>query len=177
MLTTYTVENGHIAVRENTRDPDLLRRAVWIDMLQPSLEEEHAVRDALAIEISTREEMQEIESSSRLYRKARPSFSPPISSTASIQANSARRRSPSCSAAIPSSRCAMPRPRPSGLRRALLKSPSLLASGDGDAAPVRADRGSPGRYPGAHRCRYGPREPRRLPPRQGRRRHGCAKAT
>lgn len=47
MLTTYCVENGHIAVRENTRDPDLLRRAVWIDMLQPSLEEEHAVQNAL----------------------------------------------------------------------------------------------------------------------------------
>lgn len=69
MLTTYTVENGHIAVRENTRDPELLRRAVWIDMLQPSLEEEHAVQNALAIEIPTREEMQEIESSSRLYRE------------------------------------------------------------------------------------------------------------
>jgi len=69
MLTTYTVENGHIAVREHVRDPALLRAAVWIDLLQPSLEEEHAVQNALSVEIPTREEMQEIESSSRLYRE------------------------------------------------------------------------------------------------------------
>ncbi|UPY36448.1 magnesium transporter CorA family protein [Sediminicoccus sp. KRV36] len=69
MLTTYTVENGHLAVRDHERDPDALRRAAWIDLLQPSLEEEHAVQAALGIEVPTREEMQEIESSSRLYRE------------------------------------------------------------------------------------------------------------
>jgi magnesium transporter len=69
MLTTYTVENGHLAMREGVRDPEGLRRAVWIDLMQPSREEEHAVQDALHIEIPTREEMQEIESSSRLYRE------------------------------------------------------------------------------------------------------------
>ncbi len=69
MLTTYTVENGHIAVRDHVRDPDALRSAVWIDLMQPSLEEEHAVQGALGVEIPTREEMQEIESSSRLYRE------------------------------------------------------------------------------------------------------------
>lgn len=69
MLTTYTVENGHVAVREHVRDPESLRSAIWIDLLQPSLEEEHAVQNALAVEIPTREEMQEIESSSRLYRE------------------------------------------------------------------------------------------------------------
>ncbi|MBX9750318.1 MAG: magnesium transporter CorA family protein [Roseococcus sp.] len=69
MLTTYTVENGHLAVRDHAREPEALRRAVWIDLLQPSLEEEHAVQAALGIEVPTREEMQEIESSSRLYRE------------------------------------------------------------------------------------------------------------
>ncbi|MEI6158910.1 MAG: magnesium transporter CorA family protein [Roseococcus sp.] len=69
MLTTYTVENGHLAVRDHERDPGALRRAVWIDLLHPSLEEEHAVQAALGIEVPTREEMQEIESSSRLYRE------------------------------------------------------------------------------------------------------------
>jgi magnesium transporter len=69
MLTTYTVENGHLAMREGVRDPEALRRAVWIDLMQPSREEEHAVQDALHIEVPTREEMQEIESSSRLYRE------------------------------------------------------------------------------------------------------------
>lgn len=69
MLTTYTVENGQLALRENMREPEALRRAVWIDLMQPSLEEEHAVQNALQLEIPTREEMQEIESSSRLYRE------------------------------------------------------------------------------------------------------------
>eukprot|EP01031_Cornospumella_fuschlensis_P006762 gene6762-8411_t len=69
MLTTYTVENGHLAVRDHAREPEALRRAVWIDLLQPSLEEEHAVQAALGIEVPTREEVQEIESSSRLYRE------------------------------------------------------------------------------------------------------------
>jgi magnesium transporter len=69
MLTTYTAESGHLAVRDDERDPEALRRAVWIDLLHPSLEEEHAVQTALGIEVPTREEMQEIESSSRLYRE------------------------------------------------------------------------------------------------------------
>jgi magnesium transporter len=69
MLTTYTVENGHLAVRDHEREAEALRRAVWIDLLQPSREEEHAVQAALGIEVPTREEMQEIESSSRLYRE------------------------------------------------------------------------------------------------------------
>jgi len=69
MLTTYTVENGHLAVRDHDRDAGALRRAVWIDLLNPSLEEEHAVQSALGVEVPTREEMQEIESSSRLYRE------------------------------------------------------------------------------------------------------------
>jgi magnesium transporter len=50
-------------------EPEGLRHAVWIDMLNPTPQEEHAVQSALGIEIPTREEMQEIESSSRLYRE------------------------------------------------------------------------------------------------------------
>ncbi len=69
MLTSYTVENGRIAVREGGQDAEALHRAVWIDLLEPSLEEERLVQEALRIEIPTREEMQEIESSSRLYRE------------------------------------------------------------------------------------------------------------
>ncbi|WP_207539108.1 magnesium transporter CorA family protein [Sabulicella rubraurantiaca] len=69
MLTTYTVENGVLSLRDGVQDVQALRRAVWIDLLQPTLEEERAVQDALNLEIPTREEMQEIESSSRLYRE------------------------------------------------------------------------------------------------------------
>jgi magnesium transporter len=41
--------------------------AVWLDMLQPTVGEDRAVEAFLGIEVPTREEMQEIEISSRLY--------------------------------------------------------------------------------------------------------------
>ena len=69
MMTSYTVEHGRLAVREGAQSPDALRAAVWIDLLNPTAEEEREVQEALRVEIPTREEMQEIESSSRLYRE------------------------------------------------------------------------------------------------------------
>ena len=41
--------------------------AVWIDLLEPTQEEERAVEAALSINVPTREEMKEIETSNRLY--------------------------------------------------------------------------------------------------------------
>lgn len=88
MLTTWTVEDGRCRVREGAISDitaalpeaaresaalvaadENLRRAVWIDLLNPTPAEERAVQAALQLEIPTREEMQEIESSSRLYRE------------------------------------------------------------------------------------------------------------
>ncbi|HKW52700.1 MAG TPA: magnesium transporter CorA family protein [Stellaceae bacterium] len=43
--------------------------AVWIDLLRPTREEESFVEKALAVELPTREEMQEIEPSNRLYQE------------------------------------------------------------------------------------------------------------
>lgn len=47
----------------------LLKEAIWIDLLIPSKLEEAMIEDALGIEIPTREEMVEIELSSRLYKE------------------------------------------------------------------------------------------------------------
>jgi magnesium transporter len=69
MLTTYTVEAGQLVVREGAQAAESLGRAVWIDLLTPTPEEERQVQEALRLEIPTREEMQEIESSSRLYKE------------------------------------------------------------------------------------------------------------
>jgi magnesium transporter len=69
MLTSYTLAEGRLAMREGLLPVDELARAVWIDLLNPTAEEEHAVQAALRLEIPTREEMEEIESSSRLYRE------------------------------------------------------------------------------------------------------------
>jgi magnesium transporter len=74
MINAYTVENGQVVLREGLSDAAGMRGAVWIDLLNPSFEEEHAVQDALRIEVPTREEMQEIESSSRLYKEGEDLF-------------------------------------------------------------------------------------------------------
>jgi magnesium transporter len=43
--------------------------ALWIDLFEPTIAEERAVESALGIEVPTREEMKEIETSNRLYEE------------------------------------------------------------------------------------------------------------
>jgi magnesium transporter len=69
MLTSYILADGRVAVREGLLPAADLAQAVWIDLLNPTHEEERAVQAALHLEVPTREEMEEIESSSRLYRE------------------------------------------------------------------------------------------------------------
>ncbi len=69
MLTSYALAEGRCTIRDGEATPADLAGAVWIDLLNPSPEEVRAVQAALGLEIPTREEMQEIESSSRLYRE------------------------------------------------------------------------------------------------------------
>src|SRR5688572_23205212 len=47
--------------------PAIPEQAVWLDLLEPTVEEEKLVEAALRIEVPTREEMKEIETSNRLY--------------------------------------------------------------------------------------------------------------
>lgn len=47
----------------------LLKEAIWIDLLSPSKDEEVQVENCLGIDIPTREDMVEIELSSRLYKE------------------------------------------------------------------------------------------------------------
>ncbi|MBI5120388.1 MAG: magnesium/cobalt transporter CorA [Rhodospirillales bacterium] len=47
----------------------LSRQPLWIDLLDPTREEETAVQNLLGIDVPTREEMQEIEATSRLYKE------------------------------------------------------------------------------------------------------------
>jgi magnesium transporter len=48
----------------------LLKDALWIDMLSPTKEEERLVEESLILELPTRDEMVEIEVSSRLYKES-----------------------------------------------------------------------------------------------------------
>lgn len=69
MLTSYTVRNGTLVTQSDEQGPIGLAGAIWIDLLDPTPEEERQVEAALGFELPSREEMQEIESSSRLYRE------------------------------------------------------------------------------------------------------------
>jgi magnesium transporter len=66
MLTIYEVE-GHSLVKRAA--PDNCAAAVWIDLVNPSSEEERDIERLVGLQVPTREEMSEIEVSSRLYQE------------------------------------------------------------------------------------------------------------
>jgi magnesium transporter len=65
MLTVYEAADGVLIKRDGPVGP----RAVWIDLLNPTKDEDLSVEQALSISVPTREEMSEIEASSRLYQE------------------------------------------------------------------------------------------------------------
>lgn len=70
MLTFYAAGKGGLRPYEHPAPRRLPPALVWIDMLQPSLKEEQRVEHMLGINVPTREELQEIEVSSRLYKES-----------------------------------------------------------------------------------------------------------
>jgi len=67
MLTIY--ENRSGVLQRQKGKPRVTEAAVWIDLLNPTPEEEGQIERALKLEVPTREEQQEIEVSSRLYQE------------------------------------------------------------------------------------------------------------
>ncbi|BAQ18371.1 magnesium transporter CorA family protein [Methyloceanibacter caenitepidi] len=67
MITIYEAGEGKLTPQ--TGLPRATAEAVWIDLLNPTPEEEHIIEQALGIDVPTREELQEIEASSRLYQE------------------------------------------------------------------------------------------------------------
>lgn len=65
MITAYRTHRTRLEKLDLNRTS--LREACWIDLESPTLAEEEAVEAALAIGVPTREDMQEIEASSRAY--------------------------------------------------------------------------------------------------------------
>jgi magnesium transporter len=65
MIKGYSVDGGILRPVDDVLAN--LAGVVWIDMLAPTEAEEIAVERSLAVDIPTREEMEEIEASSRLY--------------------------------------------------------------------------------------------------------------
>ncbi|NJM29859.1 MAG: magnesium transporter CorA family protein [Rhizobiales bacterium] len=69
MLAVYGTANGCLTEYQPLAEPLIPEDAVWLDLVAPTAEEEGAVEKALGIDIPTREELAEIEASSRLYQE------------------------------------------------------------------------------------------------------------
>ncbi len=67
MLKIYEFLAGELKVQ--TGKPRITAEAVWIDLLNPTADEESKVEKSLGIDVPTREEQQEIEVSDRLYHE------------------------------------------------------------------------------------------------------------
>ncbi len=71
MLTIYQAREGGLVKAEGE---NAISEAVWIDLLHPSREEERLIERHLGLLVPTREEMAEIEVSSRLYHESGAHF-------------------------------------------------------------------------------------------------------
>jgi magnesium transporter len=105
MLSAYVSRGASLerqVIDENGTVPE---GAVWFDLVTPTLPEDKLLERALGIAVPTREEMQEIEVSSRLYVENGARY---MTATLMCQTRRLRRRppSPSSSADASSSRCA-----------------------------------------------------------------------
>jgi magnesium transporter len=67
MLTAYVPKNSSLERRLVETGENVPESAIWIDLVAPTQGEDKAVEKLLGIAVPTREEMQEIEVSSRLY--------------------------------------------------------------------------------------------------------------
>ncbi len=69
MLNTYIAHPRGLARTEASGIQRITDNVVWVDLLEPSLDEERTVERELGLEIPSREEMREIETSNRLYEE------------------------------------------------------------------------------------------------------------
>jgi magnesium transporter len=74
MLTFHPASRPAKECTELGACPALTEQSAWIDLLTPSVEEEHAVESALGIDVPTKDEMQDIATSSRLYQEGASLF-------------------------------------------------------------------------------------------------------
>jgi magnesium transporter len=74
MLTAYGAANDCLTELPAGPVPAIPPDCVWLDLVEPTAEEEALVEAALGIDIPTREELAEIEASSRLYQEDGAAF-------------------------------------------------------------------------------------------------------
>lgn len=68
MIIANYFENTLVQIEINASNSSFIKDSLWIDLINPVPEEEALVEQVLGLSIPTREEMQEIELSSRLYK-------------------------------------------------------------------------------------------------------------
>ncbi len=90
MITFYAPDQPARSLSSTEECTAMTPGAVWIDLLEPTPEEELALEAALGVDIPTREEMQAIELSSRLYEENGLLF---MTATVITQAETTRPRS------------------------------------------------------------------------------------
>ena len=69
MITAYLSQERLIPEAITHNNHALLHDAIWIDLVHPSKKEEKLIKEFLELDLPTREEMQGIEPSSRLYKE------------------------------------------------------------------------------------------------------------
>lgn len=70
MIRCYKVEGDHLKQLDTLDEIDLSKDTAWIDIISPTSGEDNEVEDFLKIPIPTREDMEQIELSARLYDEA-----------------------------------------------------------------------------------------------------------
>lgn len=69
MLSVFSLTPQGLKLVDRAPSSPLPEEALWLDLLEPTVEEERLVEARLNVSVPTREEMREIESSSRLYEE------------------------------------------------------------------------------------------------------------
>lgn len=75
MLTLYCLRSGRIVADRLQNGQPVPDGLIWADLLNPTTEENAAIKALADIDVPTPEEMREIEPSSRLYREGLSLFS------------------------------------------------------------------------------------------------------
>lgn len=70
MIRVYKVLEDQLKPLDSLEDYNPATEIGWIDLVEPTVEEDHAVEDFLKLSIPTKEDMQEIELSAQLYDEA-----------------------------------------------------------------------------------------------------------
>ena len=69
MLSVYTLAPSGLRRIERVAAEPIPEEALWLDLVEPTIDEERLVEARLGVDVPTREEMREIESSNRLYEE------------------------------------------------------------------------------------------------------------